>query len=199
MPKSVSIVEGEYSRCVFTIDILKYFSGISFLYLWLWRMGMLDPCRPPARPNNWCLTVVVNPIQCKICPKFKPNSWSVAPRCHIVRLICQFLSTALDDIILHLSSLERLSCQTRCQASLSCWCRACWAPPGDSLTPRPTFPLRNPPLSLSALFTLLSPSSRQLLVLPTTSQNLRCGKIIITQRRGATLCAIMKRWLCLMY
>lgn len=61
---------------------------------------------------------------------------------------CQFLLTALDDIILHLSPLQYISCQTHCQAhftSVSCWCETHWDPPADCLTLPPPFPPPPPP------------------------------------------------------
>lgn len=61
---------------------------------------------------------------------------------------CQFLLTALDDIILHLSPLQYISCQTHCQAhftSVSCWCETHWDPPAGCLTLPPPFPPPPPP------------------------------------------------------
>lgn len=38
---------------------------------------------------------------------------------HMVYLICQFLSTGLDDMVLHLSSLRHLSRQSHCQGDFT--------------------------------------------------------------------------------
>lgn len=79
-----------------------------------------------------------------------------------VYLTCQFIFSGLYDITLNLSSLQYLSCQTRCQAdftSPSCciWCWVRRAPPGDCLTLPPTFPLHHPSCRSRCFHTFLLP------------------------------------------
>ena len=78
-------------------------------------------------------------------PGVSPLPYLSVPWC---AWFCQFLLTALDDIILHLSPLQYISCQTHCQAhftSVSCWCETHWDPPADCLTLPPPFPPPPPP------------------------------------------------------
>lgn len=84
---------------------------------------------------------------------------------HMVYLICQFLSTGLDDIVLHLSSLQYLSCQSRCRGDFTPHCvdvKPAGLLGGDCLTLPPSSPLSRLPVTFHTfthptllLFTLL--------------------------------------------
>lgn len=69
---------------------------------------------------------------------------------HMVYLICQFLSTGLDDIVLHLSSLRHLSCHSHCQGGFTPH-RVDVKPAGllggDCLTLPPSSPLSSLPVT----------------------------------------------------